>query len=136
LDVLAYNIRYTEKLIYPVIGAKRGNVFFAGYRCIGDIPQRFTTYKHASVKEYLNDLESPCVLLLDDNLRHREEFISRHGDAITIGSPFLSQLRGSFINEAGLNKFNSSGPDDTLSLAPLYLQEAEAEAKWASVHNQ
>jgi tRNA threonylcarbamoyladenosine biosynthesis protein TsaB len=136
LDVLAYNLRYTEKLVYPAIGAKRGNVFFAGYNCAGDIPQRFTNYKHARIKDYLNDLEEPSVLLLDDSLRHQDEFVSRCSDAITIGSPFLNQIRGGFINEAGLNKYISSGSDDTLSLAPLYLQEAEAEVKWASVHNQ
>ncbi|MFL6210109.1 MAG: tRNA (adenosine(37)-N6)-threonylcarbamoyltransferase complex dimerization subunit type 1 TsaB [Pyrinomonadaceae bacterium] len=136
LDALAYNLRYTEQLIYPAIGAKRGNVFFAGYRCPGDTPQRFTNYKHTSIEEYLNDLEEPAVLLLDDSLRQQAAFTARRSAVVTIASPFLSRIRGVFINEAGLHKFIGSGADDTLSLAPLYLQEAEAEAKWASTHNR
>lgn len=135
LDVLAYNLRYTNKVVYPGINAKNRHILFAGYDCTGASPKRFTDYTLASVEEFLGKLRAPSVLLLDDTLRKRPE-LSGHNDAITIGSSFLSQIRGAFVNEAGHHRFVSSGPDDTFTLAPLYLQETEAETNWALKHNR
>lgn len=137
LDVLTYNFRYTEKLIYPALDAKRGQVYFAGYHCEDRIPHRFTDYRLARVENFLAEVKGPAVLLGDISLKYQNVMsdIKNLKNAVSIAPPFLSQIRGAFINEAGLHKYTRSGADDTLSLAPLYLQEAEAEKVWALKHN-
>jgi len=133
LDVLAYNLRYTEKVVYPIISAKKEHVFYAGYNCEGEAPKRVTDYRFATWDALFNDLRTPSVVLLDEGVRDYLGIRSENNKGITVGGPFLSEIRPSFVNEAGLHKFVNAGADDTLSLAPVYLQEAEAESKWALI---
>jgi tRNA threonylcarbamoyladenosine biosynthesis protein TsaB len=134
-DVLAYNLRYTDKLVYSVISARKGPVFYAGYNCEGEIPQRITEYRFSPWDTLFDELGNPSVVLLDDSLTKHGHTLSEHNPAITIGARPLCQIRPSFVNEACLHRFENSGPDDTLSLAPLYFQETEAESRWALTHN-
>jgi tRNA threonylcarbamoyladenosine biosynthesis protein TsaB len=129
LDVLAHNLRYTEKLIYPVISAKKGYVYYAGYDCANHSPQRVTEYRFVTCDALFGDLRAPAVVLLDDGLRDHAMAVLQSNQAITLGTPALSQIRPSFVNEAGLHKFANSGADDTFSLAAVYLPDAEAESK-------
>jgi tRNA threonylcarbamoyladenosine biosynthesis protein TsaB len=134
-DVLAHNLRYTDKLVYSVISARKGPVFYAGYDCAGAAPRRITDYRFVAWNTLFDELSSPSVVLLDDSLREQGLALPEHDRAITIGARSLCYIRPSFVNEAALHRFAQSGADDTLSLAPLYFQETLAESKWALTHS-
>lgn len=135
LDVLAHNFRYTDKMVYPVVGTRKGYVLYAGYDCTDEIPKRVTDYRLAASNTLFDELRTPSVILADDTVRNSGKFTLENKPAITLATPFLTEIRPSFVNEAGLHKFEVSGADDALSLAPLYLQEAEAETKYTLSHN-
>lgn len=130
LDALAYNLRFADKLVYPTIDAKRGQIYFAGYRCQGETPERFTDYRLSSVEEFLNGLESPAILLGDGSLKYKQKMIASLGNRVSIAPSFISQISGAFVAEAGLHKYIESGANDAFSLAPLYLQKSSAEITW------
>lgn len=135
LDVLAYNVRYADGFVYPVIDAKRGQVYFAEYRCERGVPQRLTDYRLNSIEYFVTSIKSPSVILGDACLKYQEEIISGLGDVASVAPSSLSQTRAAFVNEAGLHRYMRSGADDTLSLAPFYLQESDAERAWALKHS-
>lgn len=130
LDALAYNFRFVEKRVYSVIDAKRGQVYFAGYSCQDEHPKRFTDYSIGSMQDFLYACGTPAIIVGDSNFLHQHSVLHNFSTDIVLAPPILSRVRGAFIAEAGLYRYTNSGPDDTLSLAPLYLQEVEAEKAW------
>jgi len=131
LDVLAYNLPFTDRPVYPIIDAARGQVYYAGYRCCKATPERFSDYGLAKIDEFLESLEGIGVLLGDGTLKYELGANTSLHNGISVAPPRISQMRGSSIIEAGLDEFRKVGANDPLSLVPLYLQETSAERTWS-----
>ncbi len=135
LDVLAHNLRYVGgRTVYPIIDGSRGQVYFAGYDCRGAVPRRTTEYGLLKLDSFLESIETPAVLLGDACSKYAKMLppdsnaaSNPEGEAIAVAPRWLAYLRSEYIIEATVDKFERSGPDDTMLLAPLYLQRGVAE---------
>jgi len=130
LDILAYNLRFTNHSVYPIIDASKEQVYYAGYHCSEAIPKRFTDHSLSKIEELVSKLKGPTILLGNGVSKYEQKIIAISRDDVFIAPHFLNHIRGVHIAEAGFYKFRQSGPDDTLSLAPIYLQKSEAEQKF------
>jgi len=129
LDLLAYNFRFTERLVYSCLDAKNNQVIFAEYNCQGSVPMRLIEYKLDSFTNFLSQIKLPAILTGDASLKYEKEIITHMGNQVVISPAFFSQIKGSCVAEAGLSHYLQFGADDSFSLAPLYLQKTEAENK-------
>lgn len=129
LDVLACNMRFTEFPVYPVIDAARGQVYHAGFDCRLEKPERITAYGLSKVEDFLRDLKTPAALVGNGVKKYMDKLSDVSGDIILIPGN-LSHISAAGLLEAGIDRFEKEGPDDTHALAPLYLQKSDAERVW------
>src|SRR5207237_1708183 len=90
LDLLAFEVRYTDRLVVPVLDARRGEVFYATYRQVPGGVQRLSDYEIGTPEDLGAELgaKGEEVLLIGDGaLRYRERFYDV--DRLEFGPPSL-----------------------------------------------
>ncbi len=131
LDLLAFGVRQTSRLIVAVIDARRDEVFYAVYRSVPGGVQRLDPPRLSSAEELASELmarNEGALLVGDGALRYATAFGDvRAADIAEVGSAHPSAaalvelahpraLREEFIQH--------------WELQPLYLRKSDAELNW------
>ena len=106
LDLLAFEVRYTDRLVVPVLDARRGEVFYATYRQVPGGVQRLSEYEIGTPADLAAELvaKGEEVLLLGDGaLRYRERFSDL--DRMEFGPAGLCYPSASALVELARAKF-------------------------------
>ncbi len=84
LDVLAYNVKESKRLIVPIVDAKRGNVYASTYSFSGEKLKRHMRYSVLPVSELLKNIKGNAVFLgdglvpykkvIEDDFKFKAEF--------------------------------------------------------------
>jgi tRNA threonylcarbamoyladenosine biosynthesis protein TsaB len=131
LDLLAFPVRYCNRLIVPVIDARRGEVFTAGYRQVPGGLQRVDNYRLTSPEELASDLQArneDCLLVGDGAIRYRDLFSdARPAELGEIGFAYPS---ASALVELAQPKALREEFVPPWELEPLYLRRSDAEINW------
>ncbi len=128
LDLLAYPVRYSDKLIAAVIDARRREVFSALYRAVPGGIQRVTEYAVGAPLDVVNELRArrEDVLCVGEGaLRHAEVFAEL--DGIEFAGPEFATPSASalvVLTTARVQREEFLAPSEIL---PLYLRESDAE---------
>jgi len=130
LDVLAYGVRHSSRLICAAIDARRGEVFAAFYRQVPGGIQRLSDYRAWPPDQLAAEVESRSqdtlfvgdgALLYKDRLPHaRSEYASYAHAFPTAGA----------LVELSLPRFVREDNDALLELEPLYVRKTDAEIAW------
>ena len=133
LDLLAFRVRYTNRLIVAVLDARRGEVFSALYRHVPGGAQRVSDYRLGKPEDLAWELLASgeeCLVVGDGALRYPSVFAEAArtdfgdlGDAYPSAAALVElahprALREEFVPPWELN--------------PLYLRKADAEINWQS----
>ncbi len=132
LDVLAYAVRYTRRLIGAVIDARRGEVFFAFYRGVPGGVVRDGEHRVAPPAHLAAEIEArgEDVLLVGNGaILYRQE-IEEVAGRVEFASPALGFPEASALVELAIPRFILETPDRLFELAPLYLRKSDAEIAW------
>src|SRR5438105_7239010 len=131
LDLLAFRVRYTNRLIVPVIDARRGELFYAFYRQVPGGAQRLSPYQLGTPADLASELQATgadCLLVGDGALRYPEVFadVARtEFGSVSNAYPSPSSLVELAHPRALREEFLP-----TWELEPLYLRKADAEINW------
>jgi tRNA threonylcarbamoyladenosine biosynthesis protein TsaB len=130
LDLLAFPVRYTNRLIAAVIDAKRGEVYTALYRQVPGGVQRLSPHRVCPPSDLAADLmarNEPVLLVGDGALRYSAVFaghveladigFSRPSAAALVELAHPQALREEFVQPS--------------ELEVLYLRKSDAEINWA-----
>ena len=131
LDLLAFEVRYTDRLVVPALDAKRGEVFYATYRQVPGGVQRLSDYEVGVPADVCGDLmaRGEEVLLLGDGaLRYRDDFLEL--ERAEFGPPSLSYPSVSALVELTRAKFQREDFSQPRDVHPLYLRLSDAEMNW------
>src|SRR5882724_3837085 len=131
LDLLAFEVRYADRLVVPALDAKRGEVFYASYRQVPGGVQRLSEYEVGTPGDLCADLMSRSeeVLLIGDGaLRYREQFYDL--ERVEFGPPGLSYPSVSALVELTRAKFQREDFSQPRDVHPLYLRLSDAEMNW------
>jgi tRNA threonylcarbamoyladenosine biosynthesis protein TsaB len=130
LDLLAFEVRYTSRLICACIDARRGEVFSAFYRQVPGGVQRIGEYSVSAPDRLGAEVESRVedVLFIGDGaLVYRDRLPHLRAE-------FASQSRGypnaAALIELALPRFIREETDSLFDLEPLYLRKADAQITW------
>lgn len=84
LDVLAYNVKESRRLIVPVVDAKRGNVYASIYTFKNGRSRRYMKYSVLPAAELLKKIKGDAIFLgdglipykktIEDNFKFKAEF--------------------------------------------------------------
>jgi tRNA threonylcarbamoyladenosine biosynthesis protein TsaB len=132
LDLLAHQVRYSPRLIVPVVDAKRGEVFSAAYRHVPGGIQRLTELTVGTAEQLANDLRArrdEALLVGDGALRYAEQLAGDDG-IVELGSVGTQWPRADDLVELAQPKALREEFVQPWELEPLYLRKADAEINW------
>jgi tRNA threonylcarbamoyladenosine biosynthesis protein TsaB len=135
LDLVAYPLRHSDRLIVAVLDARRREVFAARYRPVPGGVQRVSDYGvHAPAELVADllaepDLEPHGLLLAGDGLaRFPEEFAALE-HAEVAGSEFAAPSVSALVTLATARAEREEF-EPPAELRPLYLRQSDAEIVW------
>lgn len=133
LDLLAFPVRYSPKLIVAAIDARRGELFYATYRQVPGGIQRLGPHQVGSPDDLASELLAAgedCLLVGDGAIRYREVFeglkrieIAEEGLAHPSASSLVMLAHAKALREEWVKPWD---------LQPLYLRKPDAEIGWAT----
>jgi tRNA threonylcarbamoyladenosine biosynthesis protein TsaB len=131
LDLVAYPVRHTNRLVAAVLDARRGEVFHARYRPVPGGVQRVTDYEVGAPDDLVADLVAAGEEVLfagDGALRYREELagVDRSEQA---GAAFAFPS-GAALVELATARMEREEFSSMWEVQPLYLRRSDAEIEW------
>jgi tRNA threonylcarbamoyladenosine biosynthesis protein TsaB len=133
LDLLAFPVRYTNRLIVAVIDARRDELFYALYRQVPGGAQRLTQYALGSPGDIASELFASgeeCLVVGDGALRYADAF--RDVARTEYGGAAHAYPSAAALVELAHAKALREEFVPPWELRPLYLRKADAEINWAT----
>jgi tRNA threonylcarbamoyladenosine biosynthesis protein TsaB len=131
LDLLAFPVRWSNRLIVPVVDARRGEVFWARYRQVSGGVQRLSEFQVTKADDLAADLQASgeeALLVGDGALRYAQVFEELNNVEIcTVGNAYPS---ASAVVELAQPKALREEFVQPSELEPLYLRKSDAEVNW------
>ena len=131
LDVLGFDFRYSDRLICPVLDAKRSEVFFALYRQVPGGITRVSDYSVGAVDHLAAEIQSRIdnILLVGNGalLYHSALDDVRR---VEFGSMANAFPQASSLVELALPRFFREDYDSLFEVEPMYMRRSDAEIKW------
>jgi len=131
LDLVAFPVRYSPKLIVAAVDARRGELFTAFYRQVPGGIQRLSPHHVVSPDDLASELlatAEECLLVGDGAVRYREVFdglhkveIAEEGLAHPAASSLVMLAHAQALREQWVKPWD---------LQPLYLRKPDAEINW------
>jgi len=131
LDLLAFPLRHSDRVIVSVVDARRGEVFYAFYRQVPGGVQRVTEPVVGRVDDLVADLigrGQAAVCVGDGALRYRAEV----GEAISVdfAEQFLSHPSAAPLVSLAHAKAMREDWVNHAELTPMYLRRPDAQINW------
>ena len=131
LDLLAYDGRYSNKVICPVLDARRNEVFYAFYRQVPGGIERMGDYAVGSPSHLVNDIEAAStdfLLIGNGALLYRSHL--EDAQHVEFGSMVNALPRSSSLVELALPRLFREDFDRLFEIEPYYMRRSDAEINW------
>jgi len=132
LDLVAYPVRYSPRLVVAVLDARRREVFHASYRPVPGGVQRIGDYGVSSPDDLVAELEARGqeVLLAGDGVAAHAARFAELDRCEVAGPEFAAPSTAALVAlaTARVEREDFSAPWD---VHPFYLRESDAELNWA-----
>ena len=133
LDLLAFPVRFTNKLIVAAIDARRGELFHAFYRPVPGGVQRMSEYEVSSPDDLASEIlahSEDCLVVGDGALRYHEVFDGlRKVELADFG--FAHPTAGSLVQLAHAQALREQWVKPW-EITPLYLRKPDIDINWAT----
>ena len=133
LDLLAFSVRYTPRLIVAAIDARRGEIYHASYRQVPGGVQRVSDHAVGSPEDLASDLFATgeeALLVGDGAQRYRDAFEDlARVDIVDRGASHPSAAALVQLAHAKALREEFSQID---MIAPIYLRRPDAEINWTT----
>jgi tRNA threonylcarbamoyladenosine biosynthesis protein TsaB len=133
LDVLAFRVRYSRRLICAAIDARRSELFWGLYRSSPGGVQRVGELQVGDVHQLAADLEATgeeTLVIGDGSLRYRAELARI--DGAELAGPELAWPDAADLAELAIPRFVREETQQPTDLQPIYLRQADARIGWAT----
>jgi tRNA threonylcarbamoyladenosine biosynthesis protein TsaB len=133
LDLVAFPVRYTSRMIVTVLDARRGELYYAYYRQSPGGVQRVSDYLLGTPDDIVSELlavsHQDLLLVGDGALRYRDRFsdirnveFAEQWLAHPSAAPLVQLAHARALREDWVNPWD---------LEPLYLRKPDAEINWS-----
>ena len=130
LDALAYNICNDNKIIIPIIDARRNQVYNAFYTYNNKKLNKLTHYSSDDIVDLMNNLsnyDKKAVFCGDGVLIH-EDIILKNGH--TLAPSNLRLTKASSVGTLAFNILEEKGTMQYSEITPFYLKITQAEREY------
>ena len=122
LEAIAYNLRYTDKLICPILDARKDEVYGAVFRG-GQNLLRESDDLCVPIESLLSQIDDDVIFVGDGLQRYASTIQERFGD-VSRADPVFNVPRGASIARIGYDRLLSGQSDDYFSLTPNYVRDS------------
>lgn len=122
LEAIAYNLRYTDKLICPILDARKDEVYGAVFRG-GQNLLRESGDLCVPIEALLNRIDDVTIFVGDGLQRYAPAVQERFGDDVPLADPIFNVPRGASIARIGYAQLLNGQSDDYFSLTPNYVRD-------------
>ncbi|HZT67289.1 MAG TPA: tRNA (adenosine(37)-N6)-threonylcarbamoyltransferase complex dimerization subunit type 1 TsaB [Acidimicrobiales bacterium] len=137
LDLLAFPVRYSDRVVVPVIDARRSEVYYAKYRQVPGGLQRLSDYRLASPRELASELmaaSEESLVIGDGALRYGEVLTTDvRVELGTVGTAYPTA--GALVELAHPRAVREEFVQPS-ELEVLYLRRSDAEINWEARHQR
>lgn len=133
LDLLAFPVRFTSRLIVTAIDARRGELYYAFYRQVPGGVQRLGEHRLGTPEDLASELlaSGEDVLLVGDGAhRHRESFEGL--SKVEVVDAGLAHPSAASLVQLAHAKALREEFEWPRQLEPIYLRRPDAEINWES----
>lgn len=131
LDLLAFDTRYSGKLICPVLDAKRSEVFFAFYRQVPGGITRVSGYMVGSPEKLVGEIDylgEETLLVGNGALLYKSRL--EEAEKTEFGSIATAFPRATSLVELALPRLFREDFDRLFDVEPFYMRRSDAEINW------
>jgi tRNA threonylcarbamoyladenosine biosynthesis protein TsaB len=128
LDLVAYPLRYTQRLVAAVLDARRHEVFFALYRPVPGGLQRVSGYEIGTPDDLVGELAArgdEALIAGEGALRYREHFGAL--DRAELTGPGFAWPRAAALLELASARYEREDFCSPSDVQPMYLRKSDAE---------
>jgi len=131
LDLLAFPVRHSNRLIVPVIDARRGELFYAFYRQVPGGVQNLSGYQVGRPDDLVSELiaRGEDVLMVGDGVVRYGEELGSVVRCELAGTPHLYPSASAMVALAHAQALREEFVSPS-ELEPLYLRKTDAEINW------
>ena len=127
-STLACQLPWTERLICPVIDARKHEVYAAFYRCNTDgVSRRIGEIMAISAHDLAGRIEEDVIFLGDGSRIYHDTFKGQLGQRASFASPELFFVRAAALGHCALKKWRNQEFIDPATAIPDYIRPSEAE---------
>ncbi|HEU4480742.1 MAG TPA: tRNA (adenosine(37)-N6)-threonylcarbamoyltransferase complex dimerization subunit type 1 TsaB [Actinomycetota bacterium] len=132
LDILAYELRYSQKTICAALDARRSEVFSAFYRSSPGGIQRMTDYRVERPEQLAVGIASRPeeVLLVGNGALLYKDLFSDLGSVVEVGGMGHAFPSARCLVELALPRMFREDFDSLYDLKPLYLRRSAKRIQW------
>jgi tRNA threonylcarbamoyladenosine biosynthesis protein TsaB len=130
LDLLAFRMRHTRRLICGVIDARRGELFWVFYRPVPGGVQRVTEYRVGPPGKLAGEIEAvpDDVLCIGNGAVANRSLLESTG--VEVGSYSSAFPSAEALVELALPRFIREETQRPEQLLPIYVRKADARINW------
>ncbi len=132
LDLLAYPLRHSRRLVVATIDARRHEVYWSIYRQVPGGVQRVSEYELGSPEDLAAELEArgeDALVCGDGSLRFPEAFASL-GRRVELAGPAHASPSLTALSELASARFEREDFCTPADVLPMYLRQSDAELAW------
>ena len=132
LDVIAFSVRYSRRLICAATDAKRGEIFYAFYRPVPGGVTRETDFEVGSADRVVAELEARAedIMMVGNGALTYRHTLEEAGQHVEFASPAYSFPSATALVELAIPRFQREDFDRVFDLAPYYVRKTDAEITW------
>ncbi len=127
LEALAQQSIPASNRIFPLIDARKGEVYAAVYRFTPEGLIQESDEMVLSPDELLKDIDKPCLFLGSGAVLYREVIMQKLGGLGTFARQQRHVIRASTVAALGRKRFENGEVDEVAELVPHYIRKSDAE---------
>jgi tRNA threonylcarbamoyladenosine biosynthesis protein TsaB len=127
LEVLAYQVFGSGKLICPMMDARRKEVYTARYRFKDQKLEAELLPVAVSPDKAIENIDTSCVMVGDGSILY-QDLIKRTLGPMAVFANFTQHIiRASTVGHIAMQRFKSNDTDDAGLIEPFYIRKSDAE---------
>lgn len=130
IDLMAYNYNHCNKMICPIMDARRNQVYTGLYKCEEEELCTIIEPCAISIEELIEKLNSinEKTIFIGDGVLNFKEYIDEHLNVEHFyGLPHMNRQKASTLGSIAIKKYNNGEIIDADIFAPQYLRLSQAE---------
>lgn len=131
LEALARQCSQTSFLIYPMLDARKGEVYTATYRFDADELVQQTTARAVRPEALTEHIKSPCLFIGTGARLYRQSIAAAAGSLAHFVSGGQNTIRASSVAFLSMPRFEAKDTDEIADLIPQYIRKSDAELKFS-----